>query len=95
MTAGEGSSEVDEDKKPRRPMNAVGLVTAEKVKNRAANAARTAFEAWQVRPRESPFRPQKADDAFQNFRRCYCSPEGLSHALPLRYASPVFCASES
>lgn len=31
-------------------MNAVGLVTAEKIKSRAATAARTAFEAWQVRP---------------------------------------------
>ncbi|CAL5224336.1 g7008 [Coccomyxa viridis] len=56
--SGEGSSEVDEDQKPRRPMNAVGLVTAEKVKNRAANAARTAFEAWQERNRL----PDVADD---------------------------------
>ena len=29
-------------------MNAVGLLTADKVKTRAASAAKTAFEAWQV-----------------------------------------------
>ena len=52
VTAGGGTENKEESEKPRRPMNAVGLVTAEKVKHRAANAARTAFEAWQVRPRE-------------------------------------------
>ncbi len=40
-------------------MNAVGLVTAEKVKNRAANAARTAFEAWQVRSRQAVAFPHR------------------------------------
>ena len=34
-------------------MNAVGLLTADKVKTRAASAAKTAFEAWQVRIRLS------------------------------------------
>lgn len=53
-SAGEGEEDGKEDQRPRRPMNAVGLVTAEKVKNRAANAARTAFEAWQVCHREGP-----------------------------------------
>ena len=71
MNAGEGDAEEEEDKRPRRPMNAVGLVTAEKVKNRAANAARTAFEAWQVRPREGPIGPGKP--------RLLCN--GPSHAL--------------
>ena len=49
LAAGEGSEEDgDEAEKAGRPMNAVGLVTAEKVKMRAASAAHTAFEAWQV-----------------------------------------------
>ena len=34
-------------------MNAVGLLTADKVKTRAASAAKTAFEAWQVGTRLS------------------------------------------
>ena len=34
-------------------MNAVGLLTADKVKTRAASAAKTAFEAWQVHARLS------------------------------------------
>ncbi len=50
VNEGVGTQEEQEVEKPRRPMNAVGLITAEKVKNRAATAARTAFEAWQVRP---------------------------------------------
>ena len=65
MTAGDGTGEVEEDHKPRRPMNAVGLVTAEKVKNRAANAARTAFEAWQVRPQERLPGLRKAEFVFK------------------------------
>jgi hypothetical protein len=49
LAAGEGTEEDGhEAEKARRPMNAVGLVTAEKVKMRAASAAHTAFEAWQV-----------------------------------------------
>ena len=50
MTEGGAGKDAEDGEKPRRPMNAVGLVTADKVKQRAANAAHTAFEAWQVRP---------------------------------------------
>ena len=53
--SGEGGEE-DEAARPRRPMNAVGLLTADKVKTRAASAAKTAFEAWQVRMRLSSVR---------------------------------------
>ena len=56
---------------PGGPMNAVGLVTAEKVKNRAANAARTAFEAWQVRPRRGTLGLRKAELLFQGPKTCY------------------------
>ncbi len=49
FTAGDESEEDgNEAERARRPLNAVGLVTAEKVKLRAASAAHTAFEAWQV-----------------------------------------------
>ena len=50
MTEGGAGKDEKEGESPRRPMNAVGLVTAEKVKQRAANAAHNAFEAWQVPP---------------------------------------------